>query len=127
MYWFIYTKKNIENVTCSEKHLGIGTLKSPHHLKRTCITTPTPNQRTSDLFLAAANFDQEVADAKVLQCLPVPDVLQLGVHHAQVQHGRMSLQDMPGNLRTYVRTYTHTNTYSNHAECAIVEREGHMY
>ena len=52
----------------------------------------------TDLFLAASHFDHEIGDAKVLQGLPVSDVLKLSISHCQTQHGRMGFKDLTGNL-----------------------------
>ena len=40
----------------------------------------------SHLFLGAPLLDEEVDDAKVLQSLPVADVLEFGILDAEVEH-----------------------------------------
>ena len=50
------------------------------------------------LFLRSVHLDEEVDDAKVLQGLPVADVLQLGILDTEIQHGRMRLKHLAYNL-----------------------------
>lgn len=50
------------------------------------------------LLFVAPHFHHEVGDAKVLQSLPVSDVLKLGIRHRQTQHGRMGFKNLTGNL-----------------------------
>ena len=52
----------------------------------------------SYLFLGSAQFHKEVHDAKVLQSLPVADVLQLGILDTEIQHGGMGFQHLTNNL-----------------------------
>ena len=50
------------------------------------------------LFLRSVHLDEEVDDAKVLQGLPVADVLQLGILDTEIQHGCMRLKHLAYNL-----------------------------
>lgn len=50
------------------------------------------------LLFRASLFDEEMDDAKVLQSLPVTYVLEFGILYTEIQHGRMSLQNLTHNL-----------------------------
>ena len=52
----------------------------------------------SHLFSASSHFDQEVCDTKVLQRLPVPDVLEFSIDNTEVQERSVSLKDLAGKL-----------------------------
>ena len=67
----------------------------------TSLVDPTLilHSTSTDLFLVSANFDNKVCDAKVLQCLPVSNVLELGISNVQTQHAGMCLKNLTSNLQ----------------------------
>ena len=66
----------------------------------------------TDLFLTSSNFDNEVGDAKILQSLPVSDVLEFGIGNVQTQHWSMRLKDLTRNLwRLEVGNGRHTSKF----------------
>lgn len=68
-------------------------------LTRTQHTHTHMPRHDTDLFPTLSDFDKEVRDAKVLKGLPVTNVLQFRVQRRQIEHGRMCLQNAPGNLK----------------------------
>ncbi len=51
------------------------------------------------LFLVFANLHQKESYSKVLECLPVSDVLQFGVVHTEVEERGVCLQDLTRYLQ----------------------------